>query len=42
MGFEYFLLLNKRIIIVGVVLGIIIAIAVYVGSPAFLGFDTLR
>ena len=41
-GFGYFLILNKRFIIVGVVLGIIIAIAVYVGSPAFLGFDSLR
>lgn len=31
--------MNKRFIIVGIALGIIIAIAVYVGSPMFLGFD---
>ena len=31
--------MNKRFIIVGIALGIIIAIAVYVGSPKFLGLD---
>jgi hypothetical protein len=29
--------MNKRFIIVGVLLGIIVAIAFYVGSPIFLG-----
>jgi hypothetical protein len=33
---------NKRFIIVGIALGIIIAIAVYVGSPMFLGYDMYR
>lgn len=30
--------MNKRFIIVGIALGIIIAVAVYVGSPALMGF----
>jgi hypothetical protein len=42
MGYVAFLVLNKRIVIVGVVLGIIVTIAVLVGSPAFLGFDSMR
>jgi hypothetical protein len=42
MGDVAFLVLNKRIVIVGVVLGIIVTIAVIVGSPAFLGFDSMR
>jgi hypothetical protein len=42
MGDVAFLVLNKRIVIVGVVLGIIVTIAVLVGSPAFLGFDSMR
>jgi hypothetical protein len=29
-------------IIVGIVLGVIVTIAVIVGSPAFLGFDSMR
>jgi len=29
--------MNKRFIIVGIVIGIIIAVAFYVGSPIFLG-----
>lgn len=29
--------MNKRFIIVGIILGVVIAIAVYVGSPMFLG-----
>jgi len=33
---------NKRFIIVGIVLGIVITIAVLIGSPAIGGFDTLR
>lgn len=31
--------MNKRFIMVGIALGVIIAIAVYVGSPMFLGLD---
>jgi hypothetical protein len=31
--------MNKRFIIIGIVLGVIIALAVYVGSPIFLGLD---
>jgi len=34
--------MNKRFIIVGIVLGIIVAIAVVIGSPAIGGFDTMR
>jgi hypothetical protein len=34
--------MNKRFIILGIILGAIVAIAVYVGSPAFLGFDIRR
>ena len=34
--------MNKRFVIVGVVLGIIVAIAVFIGSPAIGGFDMLR
>lgn len=34
--------MNKRFIVIGIILGVIIAITVYVGSPAFLGFDSLR
>jgi hypothetical protein len=34
--------MNKRFIVIGIVLGALIAIAVYAGSPAFLGFDSLR
>jgi hypothetical protein len=33
---------NKRFIIIGIVLGVIVAIAVYVGSPAFMGLDMRR
>jgi hypothetical protein len=29
--------MNKRFIIVGILLGIVVAIAFYVGSPIFLG-----
>jgi hypothetical protein len=31
--------MNKRFIIIGIALAVIIAIAVYVGSPALGGFD---
>ncbi|MBS1268883.1 MAG: hypothetical protein MAG458_01618 [Nitrosopumilus sp.] len=34
--------MNKRFIIVGVALGIIITVAVLIGSPAFMGFDSMR
>lgn len=34
--------MNKRFIIVGIVLGIVITIAVIIGSPALGGFDTMR
>lgn len=30
--------MNKRFIIVGIMLGVLVAIAFYVGSPMFLGF----
>jgi len=34
--------MNKRFIIVGVVLGIVIVLAVIIGSPAIGGFDSMR
>jgi len=34
--------MNKRFIIVGIVLGIAVAIAFFFGSPMFGGFDKLR
>ena len=34
--------MNNRFIIVGVVLGVVITIAVIVGSPALGGFDMMR
>ena len=34
--------MNKRLIIVGVGLGILVTVSVIIGSPALLGFDTLR
>jgi len=34
--------MNKRFIIVGVGLGIILTLAVIFGSPLYGGFDTLR
>jgi len=34
--------MNKRFIIVGVLLGTIVTIAVILGSPAIGGFDSLR
>jgi hypothetical protein len=34
--------MNKRFIIVGVVLGIIVTLAVIIGSPAIGGFDAMR
>ncbi|MDC8438071.1 MAG: YdgA family protein [Candidatus Nitrosotenuis sp.] len=34
--------MNKRFIAVGIVLGIIVIAAVYLGSPMFLGMDMRR
>jgi len=34
--------MNKRVVIVGIVLGTITALAFFMGSPMFGGFDTLR
>ena len=34
--------MNKRFVIVGVALGIIVALAVIIGSPAIGGFDSMR
>jgi len=34
--------MNKRFIIVGIALGLIIAFAVFIGSPAIGGFDAMR
>jgi hypothetical protein len=34
--------MNKRFIIIGVVLGIIVTFAVIIGSPALGGFDAMR
>lgn len=34
--------MNKRFVIVGIVLGIVITLAVIIGSPALGGFDMMR
>jgi len=34
--------MNKRFIIVGIVLGITVVVAVLIGSPALGGFDAMR
>lgn len=34
--------MNKRFVMVGIVLGIIVTFAVIVGSPALGGFDAMR
>ena len=34
--------MNKRFVIVGVALGIVITLAVIIGSPALGGFDAMR
>ncbi len=39
---EEILDMNKRFVAVGVLLGIIVTLAVIIGSPALGGFDTLR
>jgi hypothetical protein len=34
--------MNKRFVIAGIILGIVITIAVIIGSPALMGFDAMR
>jgi len=34
--------MNKRLVLVGILLGSVITFAVIIGSPAIGGFDTLR
>jgi len=34
--------MNKRFIIVGIALGIVVVLAVIIGSPAIGGFDAMR
>jgi len=34
--------MNKRFVIVGLVLGIVITLAIIIGSPALGGFDSMR
>jgi len=34
--------MNKRFVLVGIVLGVVIAFALIMGSPAIGGFDSLR
>jgi len=34
--------MNKRFIVVGIALGIVITLAVIIGSPAIGGFDAMR
>jgi len=34
--------MNKRFIIVGIALGIVVTLAVIIGSPALGGFDSMR
>jgi len=34
--------MNKRLILVGIILGITVTIAVLIGSPALGGFDSMR
>jgi len=34
--------MNRRFIIVGIVLGVVVTLAFIAGSPMFGGFDTLR
>jgi len=34
--------MNKRILIVGIILGVVVALAFFMGSPMFGGIDTLR
>ena len=42
-NWEYYIFdMNKRFVIVGIVLGIAITLAVIIGSPALGGFDAMR
>jgi len=34
--------MNKRFVLVGIILGIVVAFALIIGSPAIGGFDSLR
>jgi len=34
--------MNKRFVIVGLLLGIVITLAIIIGSPALGGFDSMR
>jgi len=34
--------MNKRFILVGIVLGVVVTLAIIIGSPAFIGFDAMR
>jgi len=34
--------MNKRLVLVGIVLGTMVTLAVIIGSPAIGGFDSLR
>jgi hypothetical protein len=34
--------MNKRFVIAGIILGIVIVVAVIIGSPALGGFDAMR
>lgn len=34
--------MNKRFVLIGLLLGIIVTIAVIIGSPAIGGFDSMR
>jgi len=34
--------MNKRFVAVGIVLGIIVAFSIFIGSPAIGGFDAFR
>jgi len=39
---KLFLNMNKRFVIVGIVLGVIVGLSVLIGSPYFFGFDVTR
>jgi len=34
--------MNKRLVIAGIILGVVVALAFFMGSPMFGGFDKLR
>jgi uncharacterized membrane protein YqhA len=39
---ELIFAMNKRLVIVGIILGAVVAMAFFMGSPMFEGFDMLR